>query len=126
MCTNLSTASNSICCVMVSMLALSALDLGFVPRSGQIKYYKIGICCFKHKREGAKICWLGIGIMSLVEGCCSEMAVYNSNEACWFSTKRTSSSSQSLNDMAEKLLSWHKTTINHSLHSHLLSDYSNM
>jgi len=51
---------------MVSMLALSALDLGFVPRSGQIIYYKIGICCFQHKGEGAKICWLGFRIMSLL------------------------------------------------------------
>ena len=34
---------------MVSMLASSAVDLGFEPRSGQTKNYKIGICCFSAK-----------------------------------------------------------------------------
>jgi hypothetical protein len=32
--------------VMVSVLASSAVDRGFEPRSGQTKDYKIGICCF--------------------------------------------------------------------------------
>ena len=32
--------------VMVSVLALSAADRGFEPRSCQTKDYKIGICCF--------------------------------------------------------------------------------
>ena len=32
--------------VMVSVLASSAVDLGFEPRSGQTKDYNIGICCF--------------------------------------------------------------------------------
>ena len=31
---------------MVSVLASSAVDRGFEPRSGQSKDYKIGICCF--------------------------------------------------------------------------------
>jgi hypothetical protein len=31
---------------MVSVLASSAVDRGFKPRSGQTKDYKIGICCF--------------------------------------------------------------------------------
>ena len=31
---------------MVSVLAPSAVDRGFEPRSGQTKDYKIGICCF--------------------------------------------------------------------------------
>ena len=31
---------------MVSVLASSAVDRGFEPRSGQTKNYKIGICCF--------------------------------------------------------------------------------
>ena len=31
---------------MVSVLASSAVDRGFEPRSGQTKDYKIGICCF--------------------------------------------------------------------------------
>ena len=32
--------------VMVSVLFSSAIDRGFEPRSGQTKYFKIGICCF--------------------------------------------------------------------------------
>ena len=35
--------------VMVSLLASSAIDRGFEPRSGQTKDYKIGICCFSAK-----------------------------------------------------------------------------
>ena len=31
--------------VMVGMLASSVVDCGFEPRLGQIKDYKIGICC---------------------------------------------------------------------------------
>ena len=34
---------------MVSVLASSAVDDGFEPRSGQTKDYKIGICCFSAK-----------------------------------------------------------------------------
>jgi hypothetical protein len=34
---------------MVSVLALSAVDRGFEPRSGQTIDYKIGICCFSTK-----------------------------------------------------------------------------
>ena len=32
--------------LMVGMLASSAVDRRFEPRSGQTKDYKIGICCF--------------------------------------------------------------------------------
>ena len=32
--------------IMVSVLALNAVDCGFDSRSGQTKDYKIGICCF--------------------------------------------------------------------------------
>ena len=32
--------------VMVNVLASSAVDRGFEPRSGQTKDYEIGICCF--------------------------------------------------------------------------------
>ena len=35
--------------VMVSVLASSAIDRGFKPRSGQTKDYTIGICCFSAK-----------------------------------------------------------------------------
>jgi hypothetical protein len=53
---------------MVSMLAWSAVDHGFEPRSAQTKDYKIGICCFPVKHaaflgERAKIGWLEIRIM---------------------------------------------------------------
>ena len=34
---------------MVSMLALSVVDRGFDPWSGQTKDYQIGICCFSAK-----------------------------------------------------------------------------
>ena len=34
---------------MVSVLASSAVDRGFKPRSGQTKDYEIGICCFSTK-----------------------------------------------------------------------------
>ena len=34
---------------MVSVLAPSAVDRGFEPRSGQTKDYNIGICCFSAK-----------------------------------------------------------------------------
>jgi hypothetical protein len=37
---------NRIGSVMVSMLASSAVDLGFESCSRQTKDYKIGICCF--------------------------------------------------------------------------------
>ena len=38
---------------MVSVLAYSAVDRGFVSRSGQTKDYKIGICCFSAKQYAA-------------------------------------------------------------------------
>ena len=49
---------------MFSVLASSAVDLVFDPRSDQAKYYKIDICLFsaKHaalRKKGAKIGWLG-------------------------------------------------------------------
>ena len=34
---------------MVTMLASSAVDCGFEPRSGQTKDFKIDICCFSAK-----------------------------------------------------------------------------
>ena len=39
---------------MVSVLDSSAVDRGFDPRSGQIKDYKIGICCFPSKHAALK------------------------------------------------------------------------
>ena len=41
--------ANRIGGVMVSVLASSAVDRGYEPRSDQTKEYKIGICCFSAK-----------------------------------------------------------------------------
>ena len=45
---------NCICGVMVSMLALSVVDRGLEPLSGQTKDYKIGICCFSAKHAALR------------------------------------------------------------------------
>ena len=39
---------------MVSVLASSAVGRGFEPRSGQIKDYAIGICCFFAKHAASR------------------------------------------------------------------------
>ena len=39
---------------MVSVLALSAVDRGFDPRSRQTEDYKIGICCFSAKHAALR------------------------------------------------------------------------
>jgi hypothetical protein len=39
---------------MVSLLASSAVDRGFEPRSGQTKDYKITICCFSVKHAALR------------------------------------------------------------------------
>ena len=39
---------------MVSVLASSAIDRGFDPRSGQTNDYKIGICCFSAKQAALR------------------------------------------------------------------------
>jgi hypothetical protein len=44
----------SISGIMVSVLASSAVDSGFQPRSGQTKDYKIGICCFSAKHAALR------------------------------------------------------------------------
>jgi hypothetical protein len=41
--------ANRIGGVMVSVLASSAVDCGFEPRSGQTNDYQVGICCFSAK-----------------------------------------------------------------------------
>jgi hypothetical protein len=49
--------SNSQHCIggiMVSMLASSAVERGFEPRSGQTKDYKICICCFSAKHAALR------------------------------------------------------------------------
>ena len=40
---------------MVSVLALSVVDHGFEPRSGQTNDYKISICCFSAKHAALRI-----------------------------------------------------------------------
>ena len=47
-------SQNSIGGVMVSVLALSAVDRGFDPQSVQTKDYKIGICCFSTKKAALR------------------------------------------------------------------------
>ena len=39
---------------MVSVLASSAVDRGFEPRSGQTKDFKVGICCFSAKHAALR------------------------------------------------------------------------
>ena len=39
---------------MVSVLISSAVDRGFEPRSGLIKDFKIGLCCFSAKHAALK------------------------------------------------------------------------
>ena len=39
---------------MVSVLASSAIDCGYEPRSCQTKEYKIGICCFSAKNAALR------------------------------------------------------------------------
>jgi hypothetical protein len=50
---------------MVGVLASSAVDCRFEPRSDQTKDFKIGMCCFstKHASFRAKTGWLGIRIL---------------------------------------------------------------
>jgi hypothetical protein len=48
------TTLNRIGGVMVSVLALSVVDRGFEPRSGQTKDYKFGICCFSAKHAALR------------------------------------------------------------------------
>ena len=49
-----SNVMNRIDGVMVSVLALSAVDRRLEPRSGQTKYYTIGICYFSAKHAALK------------------------------------------------------------------------
>ena len=45
---------NRIGSVMVSVLASSAIDCGYEPRSCQTKEYRIGICCFSAKNAALR------------------------------------------------------------------------
>ena len=100
--------------VVVSVVASSAVDRGFEPRSGQTKDYKIGICCFSAKhtalRRKSKD-WLAHNQNNLSEwrdmstlGLLFQwVALWKSNSACWSRTKRALSSSS------------HKTTLNENI-----------
>jgi hypothetical protein len=63
---------------MVSVLASSALDRWFEPRSGQAKDYNIGICCFSTKhtalRRKSKD-WLAWNLNNVSKCCFSEQAL---------------------------------------------------
>ena len=63
------------------MLASGAVERGFKPRSGQTKYYEIGICCISAKqaalRRKSKSGWLVIGIM------CQSRATCLSADCCF-------------------------------------------
>ena len=48
------TATNCIGGVMVTGHASSVIDRGFEPRSGQIKDYEIGMCCFSSKHAALR------------------------------------------------------------------------
>ena len=50
----LTVKQNRIGGVIISVLASSAVDRGFEPRSGQTKDYKIGICCFSTKHAALR------------------------------------------------------------------------
>ena len=72
--------------VMVSVVASSAVDRGFKPRSSQAKHYKLVFYFFSAKHPALRrkqTGWLGIRIMcaerSNVSTCCCFSEVYNSN-----------------------------------------------
>ena len=50
----LTVKQNRIGGLIISVLASSAVDRGFEPRSGQTKDYKIGICCFSTKHAALR------------------------------------------------------------------------
>jgi hypothetical protein len=64
---NISVTFSCIVGVMVSMLTSSVVYCGLEPRSGLIKDYEIGICCFSAKNPAlsskSKDWWLRIRIM---------------------------------------------------------------
>ena len=66
---------------MVSVLAVNAVDRGFVPRPVQTKDYNIAICCFKAKhavvRKKTNTGWFGIRKMcpNVADCCFSELAL---------------------------------------------------
>ena len=114
---------NCPCGVMISILASNVEDRRYMyePRVVQSYVYKIGICCFYTKYSALRrrsTDWLAHNPDNVSEWgdisadfCFSELALENSNVACWSSTMLTTSSfywkwTCSRHDIAEKLLSW--------------------
>ena len=110
-------------CLMVSVLASSAVDRELELRSGQTKDYKIGICFFSAKHWALRrkrtdwlarnqdyvSKWSDMSTRKLFFQWASTIKI---QLVCWSSTKRTSSSSHwkltcSYHGIAEKLLNWH-------------------
>ena len=53
-CFSIQNYVNRISGIMVSVLTSSAVNRRFEPRSGEIKVYKIGICCFSAKHAALR------------------------------------------------------------------------
>ena len=51
---NYQSNTNHIGGIMIRMFASSVVDRWFEPRSGQIKDYKIGVCCFSAKQAALR------------------------------------------------------------------------
>ena len=115
--------------VMVSLLASSAVDRGFEPRSGQTKDYKIGICRFSTKHAALRRKnkdWLARNHDNVSEW--SNMSiriVVSVNQHYKNPTPRVGlvqsgprdhliENLRSRHEIAEKLLNWHQTIITHS------------
>ena len=107
-----------------SVILYIMVDSGFVTLSDQTKYSQFCICCFFANHVALKV-RAKIGLMSgatyLPAGCYfTEQALLKSKSVCWSSTKWSSSSSSRWKTtcshyIAEKLLTWCRTTITHSL-----------
>jgi hypothetical protein len=110
----------------------SSVILYIMVDMGQTKYYELSICCFCANHVAlnirAKTGLLRIRLMCPSGATCllagsyfTEQALLKSKSACWSSTKWLSSSSShwkttcSHHYIAEKLLTWCRTTITHSL-----------
>jgi hypothetical protein len=85
---------NRIVGVIVSVLASSVVDCEFEPRSVQTKDYKMCICCFSAKHAALRRkskCWSARN--QDIASQWGDMSIRGLLFQCWYSTKRTSSSS---------------------------------
>jgi hypothetical protein len=87
---NINTPKTNNGSIMVSMLASSAVDHGFRPRSDQTEDFKIGICCFSAKptalRRKSKD-WLARNQNNVPER--NDMSHCEPTSLCSFSAKNT-------------------------------------